>query len=112
MHPMLLTTHIRRPLARLVAHMTQESPRQTTQTPGSLRTRVVRPATGHPQLSLFLAVIPNYSSDKHVSSFVHPSPFDARDVSTNPWYHPDTRGIFSDAPRYLIHVTTFLFAGR
>ena len=107
---MLLTTHIRRPLARLVAHVTQESPQQTTQTPGSPRTRAVRPATGHPQLSLLRAGTPNCSFDKHVS-FVHPSLFDARDVSTDPWYHPDTRGIFSGAPRYLIHITSFLFAG-
>ena len=42
MHSMLLTTHIRRPLARLVAHMMQESPQQTTQTPGPLRTRAVK----------------------------------------------------------------------
>ena len=110
MHSMLPAAHIRRPLARLVAHVTKvlsKRPRlQDLCGPASSN-----PATGHPQLRLHRAGTPNYSSDKHVS-FVHPSPFDARDVSTNPWYHPDTRGIFSDAPRYLIHVTTFLFAGR
>ena len=61
-------------MARLISHMTQESPQQTTQAPGPPRTRAVQPATGHTRLSLLWAGTPNYSSDKHVS-FVHPSLF-------------------------------------
>ena len=81
----ILANHALRPLARLVAKMTQESPQQSIQIPESLQTHTVKSskAIKHAWPDLHRAGTPNYSFDKHIS-FVYPSLFDAKGASAVP----------------------------